>query len=312
MRWEQKTPTKYTHTYTYKHTSSRHSDIAVHNEIDKTENQKPNRRVAGYNTATVTLCGGSSSSVDGCDSGRAARGIHLASPHHTLDSRTPTSRHTYASIHMYSWVCVYILCKWWWNCSFCCCQNGNEKTHTQAQTHHSSSSSSDRHRKQSDKVKKSGCKLRDDANAISPWQWRRHVQIHAYILTPGHTCMATTALALVLCSLQWSNTCWNLIGNNYNTEWGCCCRYWGGASIKSVYLRIGAAAASAGALLWWWWKWKPCNYRFLFGALTALRIGGEGSVPESIQIRREGESESKIDDGAFTCTTKENNKYVNR
>lgn len=156
MRWEQKTPTKCTHTYIYKHTSSRHSDIAVHNEIDKTENQKPNRRVAGYNTATVTLCGGSSSSsVDGCDSGRAARGIHLASPHHTLDSRTPTSRHTYASIHMYAWVCVcvYILCKWWWNCSFCCCQNGNEKTHTQAQTHHSSSSS-DGHRKQSDKVKK--------------------------------------------------------------------------------------------------------------------------------------------------------------
>lgn len=53
----------HTHTPTYCKdtnatlTSSRHSDIAVHNEIDKTENQKPNRRVAGYNTATVTLCG---------------------------------------------------------------------------------------------------------------------------------------------------------------------------------------------------------------------------------------------------------------
>lgn len=217
---------------------------------------------------------------------------------------------------MYAWVCVcvYILCKWWWNCSFCCCQNGNEKTHTQAKTHHSSSS--DGHRKQSDKVKK-----KVDASCATMPTPSHHGNggdtykyMHMYILTPRHTCMATTALALVLCSLQWSNTCWNLIGNNYNTEWGCCCCcHWGGASIKSVYLRIGAAAASAGALLWWWWKWKPCNYRFLFGALTALRIGGEGSVSESIQIRREGESESKIDDGAFTCTAKENNnKYVKR
>ncbi|KAH8400892.1 hypothetical protein KR009_001638 [Drosophila setifemur] len=31
--------------------------IAVHNEIDETENQKPNGPLAGYNSATATLCG---------------------------------------------------------------------------------------------------------------------------------------------------------------------------------------------------------------------------------------------------------------
>jgi len=107
------TPTHtYTCTYPCKETlTSSQRDISVHNEIDKTKNQKPNRRVAGYNTATVTLCGGVS--------GATYTLPHLTSPNTLL---------THTHVYTYS---LQVVVKW---CSFCCCQNGNEKTHKETET----------------------------------------------------------------------------------------------------------------------------------------------------------------------------------
>ncbi|KAH8337006.1 hypothetical protein KR059_010623 [Drosophila kikkawai] len=54
----ERTALKQTHLYIQEEATSAalSGTIAVHNEIDKTENQKPNGPLAGYNSATVTVC----------------------------------------------------------------------------------------------------------------------------------------------------------------------------------------------------------------------------------------------------------------